>query len=42
MRLIDADKLIHALCRDYATGKKTFADGWNQCIDEITGGNSDD
>lgn len=24
MRLINADKLIHALCRDYITGKKTL------------------
>ena len=30
MRLIDADKLIHALCRDYTTGKKTLG----QVIDE--------
>jgi hypothetical protein len=30
MRLIDADKLIHALCRDYATGKKTLG----QVIDD--------
>ena len=30
MRLIDADKLIHALCRDYKTGKKTLG----QVIDE--------
>lgn len=29
-RLIDADKLIHALCRDYTTGKKTLG----QVIDE--------
>lgn len=30
MRLINADKLIHALCRDYITGKKTLG----QVIDE--------
>lgn len=30
MRLINADKLIHALCRDYTTGKKTLG----QVIDE--------
>ena len=30
MRLIDGDKLIHALCRDYTTGKKTLG----QVIDE--------
>lgn len=30
MRLIDTDKLIHALCRDYTTGKKTLG----QIIDE--------
>ena len=30
MRLIDADKLIHELCRDYTTGKKTLG----QVIDE--------
>ena len=30
MRLIDDDKLIHALCRDYTTGKKTLG----QAIDE--------
>lgn len=30
MRLIDDDKLIHALCRDYTTGKKTLG----QVIDE--------
>lgn len=30
MRLIDADKLIHAFCRDYTTGKKTLG----QVIDE--------
>ena len=30
MRLIDADKLIYALCRDYTTGKKTLG----QVIDE--------
>lgn len=30
MRLIDADKLIHALCRDYTTGKKILG----QVIDE--------
>lgn len=30
MRLIDTDKLIHALCRDYTTGKKTLG----QVIDE--------
>lgn len=30
MRLIDADKLIHALCIDYTTGKKTLG----QVIDE--------
>jgi hypothetical protein len=32
MRLIDADKLIHELCRDYTTGKKTLG----QVIDEQT------
>ena len=30
MRLIDDDKLIHALCRDYTTGKMTLG----QVIDE--------
>ena len=30
MRLIDADKLINALCRNYTTGKKTLG----QVIDE--------
>lgn len=30
MRLIDADELIHALCRDYITGKKTLG----QIVDE--------
>lgn len=30
MWLINADKLIHALCRDYITGKKTLG----QVIDE--------
>lgn len=29
-RLIDDDKLIHALCKDYTTGKKTLG----QVIDE--------
>ena len=35
-------KLHTAPVSNYELQKNLLADGWNNCIDEITGGNSDD
>lgn len=35
-------KLYTAPVSNYELQKNLLAEGWNQCIDEITGGNADD